>query len=311
MGILSRLILEAGKQGIELALFVILPIMLVMFTVIRLLERMGVMRVLVRVFEPILKPFGVPGLGVVAMLQMLLVNFAAPMSTLSIMDQSGVSDRHLAATFALVLCLPQANVVFPLAPFGLNVVATWVVGLVGALTAAALTFYLFMPKDSDSTSELEPIQDYDQPASESLLDMIRSVGKESWELAFGAIPFLVLTLLMVGLLDKTHVTTLLTALFAPVFGIFSINSQIFLPVLTKFIAGGTAMFGVLVSFLDQNLVSILDVNRIAGLIIHPLDLAGIAILTAAGPRLPRLLLPAAAGAGIGIAVRTMLHLLWF
>lgn len=92
MEILSRLILEAGKDGIELALFVILPIMLVMLTVIRLLERIGIMRVLVRGFEPILKPFGVPGLGVVAMLQTLLVNFAAPMSTLSVMDHVLVID---------------------------------------------------------------------------------------------------------------------------------------------------------------------------------------------------------------------------
>lgn len=209
------------------------------------------------------------------------------------------------------MSLPQANVVFPLAPFGLNVVVTWVVGLVGALTASAITFYLFMPEDSASTPELEPEQDYEQQAPQSILDMIRSVGKESWEVAFGAIPFLVLALLIVGILDKTNVTTLLTGLFAPVFGIFSVDSQIFLPTLTKFIAGGTAMFGVLVSFLDQNLISILDVNRVAGLIIHPLDMVGVAILMAAGPRLPRLFLPAAAGAGIGIAVRTMFHLLWF
>ncbi|MCB0212745.1 MAG: nucleoside recognition family protein [Anaerolineae bacterium] len=311
MEILSRLILDAGRAGIELALFVILPIMLVMLTVMRLLERVGIMRILVRAFEPILKPFGVPGLGVVAMLQILLVNFAAPMSTLSIMDRSGTRDRHLAATFALILTLPQSNAVFPLAPFGLNIMVTWIAGLVGALIASATTFYLFMPKEADSSSEPEPEEAYEEQAPQSVLAMIRSVGKESWDIAFGAIPFLVLALLIVRILDKTNVTMLLTNLFAPVFGIVGVNGQMFLPVLTKYIAGGTAMFGVLVSFLEQGLVSIVDVNKIAGLLIHPFDLVGVAILLAAGPRLPRLFLPAAAGASIGIAVRTVLHLLLF
>lgn len=309
MEILSKLILEAGRNGIELALFIIFPIMLVMLTIMKLLERVGAMRIFIKVFEPILKPFGVPGLGVLAMLQTILVNFAAPMSTLAIMDRSRVDDRHLAATFALVLSLPQANVVFPLSPFGLNVAVTWIVGLIGGVTASTMTYYFFAPKDSNSDPEVE--ENYAEQTPRSLLEMLRWVGRESWEITFGAIPFLVLTLLMVEILEKINVIASLTALFAPVFGIIGVNSQIFLPALTKFIAGGTAMFGVLVSFLEQGLVSIVDVNLIAGLIIHPFDLAGIAILTAAGPRLPRLFFPAAAGAVIGIAVRAIIHLLWF
>ncbi|MGB5571171.1 MAG: hypothetical protein WBM81_17910, partial [Sedimenticolaceae bacterium] len=63
--------------------------------------------------------------------------------------------------------------------------------------------------------------------------------------------------------------------------------------------------------LQQGLLNATDVNRIAGLLVNPLDIAGIAILISAGPRVAAVLRPAIYGALIAIAIRTLLHLiLW-
>ena len=48
------------------------------------------------------------GLGVFAALQVNLVSFAAPVATLSMMEQRGTSDRHLAATLAMVFAMVPA-----------------------------------------------------------------------------------------------------------------------------------------------------------------------------------------------------------
>lgn len=311
MDIVSKLILEAGRGGIELALFVLLPLMLVMLTLMRFLEKFGLMRILVKVSEPVLKPFGVPGLGVLAMFQILFISFAAPMVTLSAMDRSRTNDAHLAATLAMVIALPQANVSFPLAPFGLNIVMTWLFGLLGAFVASAVTYYLLFPKHSADDPKPGQEESELKLKPQGTLETLRSVGREAWDLAFGAIPFLVLSLLLVGMLREVGIANLLIGLFAPFFNFIGVSDQACLPILTKFIAGGTAMFGILVSYLDQHLLTALDINRLAGLAIHPFDIPGISILVSAGARLPGLTAKAMLGASVGIAIRAILHLLWF
>ncbi|HVI72297.1 MAG TPA: nucleoside recognition domain-containing protein, partial [Pyrinomonadaceae bacterium] len=60
--------------------------MVLMMGLMKLLEAKGVLAFVARVLTPVLKPFGIPGIGVFAILQSLLVSFAAPVATLSIME---------------------------------------------------------------------------------------------------------------------------------------------------------------------------------------------------------------------------------
>jgi hypothetical protein len=52
-------------------------------------------------------------------------------------------------------------------------------------------------------------------------------------------------------------------------------------------------------------------NRMAGLVINPCDLVGVAILITAGSRCSSVVRPALAGAMVGILLRAGLHLLIF
>ena len=67
------IILQSGKSAIELSLYVLLPIMVVMMAFMKLLEVKGVLAFIARLLSPLLKPFGIPGIGVFAILQSLLV----------------------------------------------------------------------------------------------------------------------------------------------------------------------------------------------------------------------------------------------
>ena len=143
MDILIDIILQAGRAAVELALFILLPVMVVMLSLMRLLEARGILDRVVVVLAPLLKPFGLNGLGVFAALQINFVSFAAPMATLSMMDQRGTSDRHIAATLAMVFAMAQANAAFPMLTMGLRFGPTLLFSLLGGLTAAAATYYLF------------------------------------------------------------------------------------------------------------------------------------------------------------------------
>lgn len=69
------------------------------------------------------------------------------------------------------------------------------------------------------------------------------------------------------------------------------------------------MMGVSADIRQQGLLTPRDINRTAGLPIHPFDVAGIAILISAGPRVAALLRPAFYGALVAISLRTLSHLL--
>ena len=131
MDIFVEIILKAGRSAIELSLFVLLPVMVVMLAIMRLLEAKGILDWLVAKLSPFLKPFGLTGLGVFAALQVNFVSFAAPVATLTMMEQRGVSSRHLAATLAMVMAMAQANASFPLAALGLHLGQVLLFSIVG------------------------------------------------------------------------------------------------------------------------------------------------------------------------------------
>jgi len=306
----AAIILQSGRAAVELALFVLLPVMVVMLSMMRLLEARNLLDRLVGFVAPAVRPLGIPGLGVFAMIQVLFVSFAAPMATLAMMDKGGTSRRHIAATLAMVLSMAQANVVFPMAALGLNVGWTMFIAVLGGLVAAAATYHLF-GRSLPDREELEEPQPKHPLAEDTkgVLAVINRAGAEAFRIAVGSIPMLVLALLLVNLLRSSGAMGLLESLFTPLLQQLDMAPAMVLPLVTKLIAGGTAMMGVMVDFIDNGLITMVEFNRLAGLLISPLDIAGVAILISAGPRVAAVLRPALYGAIIAVLFRTLAHLL--
>ena len=310
MEILIDIILKAGRSAVELALFVLLPVLGVMLALMRLLEARGVLDWLVARLAPVLKPVGLTGLGVFAALQINFVSFAAPMATLAMMEQRGASDRHIAATLAMVFAMSQANAALPMMTMGLDIALTLAWSLIGGLVAAAATYYLFGRALSAEEGRLD--ESLHHPVAENakgVLDVINRAGAEAFKLAVGAIPMLVLSLVIVTALRVSGAIDGLTQLLAPALTALSIDSALILPTLTKYLAGGTAMMGVMDEMRRAGQISAELLNASAGFLISPFDLPGVAVLISAGRRIAAVWKPAALGACVGIAVRTVGHIL--
>ena len=179
-----QILFASGQKGFELAFFILMPIMVFMMAIMRVLDRKGVLRRVAIVAAPLLLLFGIPGLGAFAIVQILFVSFAAPTSTFRIMDQdAAISDRKIAAGFAAVLCMSQANATFPLSAFGLNLPVVMLTSLGGGLIAAWATYRFFARQLPDSieppaADEIRPTED-----RQSLVQMILSGGEEGFQLA--------------------------------------------------------------------------------------------------------------------------------
>lgn len=310
MEILVDIILKAGRSAVELSLFVLLPVMVVMLSLMRLLEARGVVDKVVAWLAPALKPFGLTGLGVFAALQINFVSFAAPMATLSMMEQRGVSNRHIAATLAMVFAMSQANAAFPMMTMGLNFGTTLVFSLLGGLVAAVATYYLFGRSLSAEEARLD--ETLHHPVAEDakgVLDVINRAGAEAFKIAVGAIPMLVLSLVAVTALKRFGAIDLLTQWLTPLLALAAIDPVLILPSLTKVLAGGTAMMGVMDDMRRSGQVSAELLNASAGWLIHPFDVPGVAVIISAGRRVAAVWKPAALGACVGIGVRTLGHIL--
>ena len=308
MDLLIDVILKAGRSAVELSFFVLLPVMVVMLSLMRLLEARGVLDWLVEKLAPALRPLGLTGLGVFAALQINFVSFAAPVATLAMMDQRGASSRHLAATLAMVMAMAQANVSMPMAAMGLHfgIVLGW--SLVGGLVAAAATYYGFGRHLSAVEHTLD--ETLNHPVAESakgVLDVINHAGAEAFKIAVGAIPMLVLSLVAVTALKRFGAIDALTQMLTPVLALAHIDPLLILPALTKYLAGGTAMMGVVDDMRRAGQMSAELLNASAGFLIHPFDIPGVAVLVSAGKRVAAVWKPAALGACVGIAVRTLAH----
>jgi spore maturation protein SpmB len=312
MDILIEIILKAGRSAIELALFVLLPVMVVMLSLMRLLEACGALDWVVARLAPALRPFGLTGLGVFAALQINFVSFAAPLATLTMMEQRGTSDRHLAATLAMVFAMAQANASLPMLTMGLELVPTLFFSLAGGLTAAAATYFLFGRHLATAEARLD--ETLRHPVAESakgVLDVINRAGAEAFKIAVGAIPMLVLSLVAVTALTRFGAIDLLTRALSPILGLLGIDPILILPGLTKYLAGGTAMMGVMDEMRRAGQVSPQLLNQSAGFLISPFDLPGVAVLISAGRRVAAVWKPAALGACIGITLRTLGHALMY
>ena len=310
MDILTQTILQAGRSAVELALFVLLPIMVVMLALMRMLEARGALDWIVARLAPLLRPAGLTGLGVFAALQINFVSFAAPVATLTMMESRGASDRHLAATLAMVMAMAQANVTFPMAAMGLAFGPALLLSLLGGLVAAAVTYHVFGRSLSSIEGPLdESLQHRVADDAKGVLDVINRAGAEAFKIAVGAIPMLVLALVVVMVLRASGAIDALTAVLAPLLAALDIHPAMVLLTLTKAIAGGTAMMGVMENLLRNGTASAAMLNANAGFLIHPLDVGGVAVLISAGRRVASVWKPAALGAVLGILVRMAGHAL--
>jgi spore maturation protein SpmB len=307
-----RILFASGQKGFELAFFILMPIMVLMMAIMRVLEEIGVLRRVAIAAAPVLRIFGIPGLGVFAIVQILFVSFAAPVSTFRIMDRDpAISDRKIAAGFAAILCMSQANATLPLSAFGLNLPLTMASSLLGALLAALLTYRFFARHLADSVEPPAASEIAAAVRKQNLIQMIMSGGEEGFQLVLRAVPLLVLAVLLVNLLKASGAIGLMETLCGPVLSLLGISASAVLAIITKYIAGGTAMMGATIPMLQEHAMSALDLNRIAGFTINTLDPVGVAVLVSAGPRFSAFALPAIKGALVGILARGIVHLLIF
>ncbi len=306
------IVLRAGRSGVELALFILLPVMVVMLALMRLLEAKGVLDKLVILLAPLLRPLGLTGLGVFAAMQINFVSFAAPVATLAMMEQRGASDRHIAATLAMVMAMAQANVVLPMSTMGLSLGTTMLFSLIGGLIAAASSYHVFGRHLSSQEGNVD--ETLKHPVAEDakgVLDVINRAGAEAFKITIGAIPMLVLALVTVAALRNSGAITALTALIAPLLTPLGIDTAMVLPTLTKYLGGGTAMMGVMGEMLRDGSASVATLNASTGFLLHPLDIPGIAVLISAGKRVASVWKVALMAACVGVAVRTLAHVMLF
>lgn len=309
MNFLIDSILPAGRSAVELSLFVLLPVMVVMLSLMRLMESWGWLDRLVTALAPLLRPFGLPGLGVFAAVQVNFVSFAAPVATLAMMEKRGASDRHLAATFAMVLAMAQANAAFPMLAMGLNFATTMALSLTGGLVAAAAAYYLFgrnLSGEACMTDDM-PHHAAAAPGPKGVFDIVNHAGAEAFKIAVGAMPMLILSLVAVYMLRSSGGVDLLARVLRPVLEALNIDPAMILPAVTKYVAGGTAMMGVVDAMIRSGEISARLLNASAGFLISPLDIPGVAVLMAAGPRVARVWRPACLAGAVGVAVRTLGH----
>ncbi|ADD67887.1 conserved hypothetical protein [Denitrovibrio acetiphilus DSM 12809] len=309
MEAIINIILTSGKTGVDIALYILLPILVVMMGFMKLMEAKGVLAFTAKLLAPLVKPFGIPGIGIFAALQIMLVSFAAPMATFAIMETDGTDKRRLATVFSMVLTMSQANVTFPMAAVGLNLPVIFATSLIGGLISASATYYIFARTlgEESFTDTLQVTSNH----TENALNTVIKGSQEALNIVFKSIPLLILAICFVGFLKHFNAITMLENILSPILGVFGITGASVLPIVTKFLAGGTAMMGITFDMLKEGILSVPEFNRIAGFIMNPFDLVGIAVLMTAGAKTASIARPAIIGAMLGITIRGVIHLIIF
>lgn len=302
-----QLILQSGKTTVDLALYVLLPVLVIMMAAMKLLEARGIVAGVSKILAPLLNRFGIPGVGVFAALQLLFVGFAAPIASLRLMETNGTSRRGIAATLAMVLAMSQANVVFPMAAIGLNVGGVLLISSVGGLVAASATYYLFAGdmEVGSTNGTLEVRHDTET----STINLLIGGGQEAVEIVIKSVPIILIAIFIVNLVKYVGAIGAIELLMTPLFNLVGLSSTAVILIFTKFLAGGTAMLGVTMGLIQEGAVKVAEIDRLAGLVINPLDMVGVSILISAGRKTASVVWPAFGGACLGVLVRAVLHLM--
>jgi spore maturation protein SpmB len=299
-----NVVLHAGRSAVDVALYTLLPIMVLMMIGMRVLEASGALDRVVALLSPIVHPFGLSGLGALAMIQISFVSFVAPLTTLTLMQDRGASDRRLAAAFAAVLAMAPANSLFPLAAFGLRPGPALGISVLGGLAAAVATYWLFGRRLARETLPISRIEE-EMTQRPSVLNIINVSGREAIQIVVNIIPMLLLSLAVVFALQRYGAIDALVGLVSPYLGRFGVDPALVLPTVTKYLAGSTALVGVVHEIAQQKPIAVASINGSAGFLLHPLDLPGVAIFVSASKRLSHVALPAIGGACVGIAARSL------
>lgn len=305
------LILDSGKTGLDMGLYILLPIMVVMLAIMKLLDAKGVLSWVSNLLAPVARIFGIPGLGIFAMIKLLFVSFIAPVATFALMDRNGTSRRYIAATLAMVLAMSQANATFPLSAMGLNLGVILLTSVIGGLAAAAFTYYILTRNLSDPDSEEVFVTVSAPEEKKTVIQILGDGGQEGMKIVLGMLPMLILAIFLVNVMKATGLIDLLSGFLAPALALIGLPEATVLPLVTKFIAGGTAFMGVTIELMNQGLISANELNRMAGFATNPLDVTGVAIFAAAGKRVGQVIRYAVYGALFGMVLRGIIHLLIF
>lgn len=298
-----ELILEAGKSAIDLSLYTLLPIMIVMTVFLRWLEEKGVIKTLANLLGPVLKPFGLTGLSAIALLQITLVNFAAPIPTLIRMERSEPNERTIAATLAAVIAIAPANGLFPLASFGVDIGRNLLISLVCAIVASSLCFYGFGRTLGNSGAVVGLADGEFRQAPSSFLKIVENGGSEAITTVLRLIPLLLLSLTVVGLIEKLGLfETIENASRLYLEGV-GLSSRIVAPTFIAYIAGSTALVGFYQNLADA---PTLTSDAALGFLVHSMNLVSVAILFSVGPKVARCTPPAIAAGLVGIMLRALI-----
>ena len=308
---LIEIVIASGKSSVDIALYTLLPVMVVMLCLMKVLEAIGVMAVIVKTLAPILKPFGLTGMSTFALVQMNLISFAAPLATLAIMLNKGVSDRHLAATLAMLLAMGQGNILYPMIPLGLNWPVAIAFSIVGGLSAASFTWYFSGKKLSSIKCSETQTQPTSSPSRKGIVNIINDAGAEAIRLSVNAIPMLTLSITIVGILTQIGAVSGFERLVAPILNILNISQIFVVPAIAKYLGGGTAYLVVASELVQNSDITSGEINKSAGFLIHTFDLPGIGIFLGLCTRIIVVFKYALPGILVGILMRTILHGIYF
>lgn len=305
-----NLILTSGESVVNIMLYNFLPVMVIMSGLMTLLDYLGVIKLLQVVLTPIFKKVGIPGLGIIAAIQISFISFAAPLPTFGIMEKdNSISYRSLSATLALIFTLAQANVTYLMTTYGLEIGVIIAGSILGGLSAATLTWNIFGRKLSSAENKPGIQEVSTKEKHTSALDAITSGGKIGMVMVAKAFPMLLIALVVVNILRDIRFIDLLNKLLSPLIG--DNGSPIILAGITKYVAGGTAMLGVTINLIENNLISIIQLNKIAGFLINPMDIAGVAVYASVGSRFQKIIGVSILGGFCGIIIRGIFNLFWF
>ena len=181
-------------------------------------------------------------------------------------------------------------------------ISSIVISVVGGLCAAAVAWHVTGRRLSVAENPRAEALPNAEQNSQGILAVINSAGSDAIRLALGAVPMLILSLTIVGLLQGAGAIDLLQQLLKPLLSWLHIPQNFVLPALVKCVAGGTAYFGVISELIQQGKVTVDQVNASAGLLIQTFDLPGIGIFLGISSRFVRLFRFVAPAAIVGIPV---------
>ena len=304
--------LSSGRLALDLALYLMLPITVIMGGIMAVFDHRGVLKKISTVLSPVCALFGASGLSLIALSKILFVSSVAPLPTLGKLDQQEQDNRKLAASLALVLTATQGNISYPMVAYGLDLSVLLSSSLIGGILASAVTYYVFAAGLEKDVVKVPPVSEHGVPAPrKTVVQSLSEGGMEGMKIAVNMIPMLIITLFLLAVLKELNVISWLTSFLSPAFSAIGLPSSAALPVITKYIAGGTAYMGVMIDQIEQGNISVRDINIIAGLASNPVDLVGIAIFSAIGPRIGKIFRIALMGAMVGLVARAIIHIVWF